>query len=276
MNAASQLSAAGAGTIRFAVLPGQPQRQFYVMIPSSAKPNGPLLIVVHGISRRAIEQIGSFAGHARQIGLTLIAPLFERAEYGQYQQVIDSRGNRADLALFEMVDAIASQTGCDGQRFHLFGFSGGAQFAHRFAMLHPQRVRSLSIAAAGWYTMPNADLPYPYGIGTHPLPNGAFHLERFLSIDRHVFVGSADRVRDDSLRSSEKLDRLQGTSRLERAQRWIAAMDGASETASVQPDSSTFEILAGVGHSFASATRRRALPRRVLNKIFGDLQVNGG
>lgn len=38
-------------------------------------------------------------------------------------------------------------------RFHLHGFSGGGQFAHRFFYLHPHRLASLSVGAPGRTTL---------------------------------------------------------------------------------------------------------------------------
>lgn len=261
-------------SIRFCTLPGSPLREFYLLVPATVQPGGPLLVLVHGISRRAVEHLTRFARLAEGLGVTLIAPYFAKSQFGQYQQVIDRSGNRADTALLDIVDAVASSTDCDGEKFHAFGFSGGAQFAHRFAMIHPDRVRSFSIAAAGWYTMPDPEVRYPYGICTHPLPGSRFEPERFLSIDRHVFVGAADQVRDETLKSNRRLDERQGATRLERAERWAAAMDAASNEYGVWPTHSTFEVLRGVGHSFASAARRRHLPARVLSKVFGCSTVD--
>lgn len=255
-------------SVFFRALAGEPLREFYTFAPPSAQPGAPLVVLVHGISRRAAEQVASFAQEAERLGVVLVAPIFGRRKFGQYQQVIDRRGTRCDQALLEMVKSVALQTGCDGNRFHIFGYSGGAQFAHRFALLHPLRILSMSVAAAGWYTMPDQKLRYPYGIGTHPVPGEKFTPEHFLCIDRHVFVGSADNSYDAALRSSDKLNERQGTTRLERAVRWAAEMDEASEAFSVKPANSTFEILKGVGHSFSAAVRRRKLPARVLSKLF--------
>lgn len=257
--------------INFRSLDGSPLREFYEFVPSSGGSGAPLLVLVHGISRRALEQVASFAETAERLGVVLLAPLFGKPQYGQYQQVVDRRGNRCDLALLEMVNALTSETGCRGDRFHIFGYSGGAQFAHRFAMLHPARIGSMSVAAAGWYTMPDLTLDFPFGIGTHPLSSGRFQPELFLGVDRHVFVGSADNVPDESLRSTQDLNERQGRSRLERATRWAAAMNEASRQLGAYPESSTFELLKGVGHSFSSSVRRRNLPDRVFSKIASRL-----
>jgi len=254
--------------IAFRTFRGSPLREFYTYLPPTAGPDTPLMVLVHGISRRAVEQIMGFLGEAERLGVALLAPVFEKEAYGQYQQLIDRDGTRADLALIDMMEFVGSEFGFGTQPAHLFGFSGGAQFAHRFAMIHPQRVRSMSVAAAGWYTMPDPRRRYPYGIRTHPIPGATFDPRAFLRIDRHVFVGTADRYRDEALRRSPRLDQTQGTTRVERAERWAAAMDAASDLFDAHPQKSTLALLNGVGHSFAGSTRRRSLPRRVMANVF--------
>jgi len=48
------------------------------------------------------------------------------------------------------------------------GFSGGAQFAHRFAFAHPERVRAVAAHSAGSYDPPPArarHLPFLVTVG---------------------------------------------------------------------------------------------------------------
>ena len=254
--------------IAFRTFRGAPLRECYTYMPPTGGRDTPLMVLVHGISRRAVEQVMGFLDEAERLDVALLAPVFEKEAYGQYQQVIDRNGTRADLALIDMMEFLESEFGLGTQPVHLFGFSGGAQFAHRFAMIYPQRVRSMSIAAAGWYTMPDPRRRYPYGLRTHPIPGATFDPSAFLRIDRHVFVGTADRSRDEALRRSPRLDQTQGTTRVERAERWAAAMDAASELFDARPAKSTLTLLKGVGHSFAGSTRRRSLPRRVMANVF--------
>lgn len=259
--------------ILFATLAGSPLREFFYYCPRSAGPDSEILVLVHGVTRRAAEHIFRFREAADRSGVILIAPFFSKARYGQYQQIVDPRsGTRADLALFDMLDEMARRTGVSVRRLHLFGYSGGAQFVHRFSMIHPDRVQTMVAASAGWYTMPDPDRLYPMGIASHPVQGMAFAPDRFLAVDRHVFVGSEDRLRDESLRISADLDTLQGLNRLERARRWFDAMEEASHRQSVRPARSSFQTIRGVGHSFGSSARRRSLPERVMNHVFARLQ----
>ena len=93
-------------------------------------------------------------------GWVIIAPLFEKKRFGQYQQLIAKDGQTpSDKALLMLLDRLELDYALDVEQVSLFGFSGGAQMVHRFAMLHPQRVRKVYAMAAGWYMLPDADCP---------------------------------------------------------------------------------------------------------------------
>jgi pimeloyl-ACP methyl ester carboxylesterase len=261
------------GRVHFRSLPGFPRRDFFVFLPHSATSRSPVVALVHGITRNAAELIFRFSREADRLGAILIAPLFERKAFGQYQQVVDGRKKvRADLALIDMLKAVGQETGVPHDRLYLFGYSGGAQFAHRFMMLHPEKVHAIAVAAAGWYTMPDPDFAYPYGIGSHPLSGQAFDVDRFVAIPRHLLVGSEDTARGESLRTSDELDQLQGPNRLERAKRWFDAMQRTADERGIGDVPAIFTRLPGSGHSFTSAARKHDLAATVLRHF--DFSTN--
>lgn len=256
------------GRVVFQSFPGSPTREYFTYVPQCARASSPVVVLVHGITRNAAEHVFRFVGEAEKAGAILIAPLFTKQAYGQYQQVVDRHGGmRADLALFDILDAVADQTGASVKRIHLFGFSGGAQFAHRFMMLHPDRVAAIAVAAAGWYTFPDPALPYPHGIGTHPCPGSRFDPDHFLSVPRHVLVGDQDIARDEALRTSRRLDRLQGKTRVARARRWFDMMQRDSLKRRAAPPRSSLTILSGAGHSFTEAAERQNLVETVFRRF---------
>lgn len=251
------------GKLVFATAPGKPLREYYYYIPASAGPGSELLVLVHGITRNAAEYISRFRDAADAHGLILVAPLFTKRRFGQYQQVVAGRRRiRADLALFDILDEIGRMTGADTSRVHLFGYSGGAQFVHRFAMFHPARCASISVAAAGWYTMPDDRLDYPLGMA-----GMGFDKRAFLAIDRLVLVGEEDLARDESLRTSAELDTLQGPTRVARAHAWADAM--AAEAGRVRGGGGRafFEIIPGAGHAFGDPATQRVLPAAVIRLV---------
>lgn len=209
----------------------------------------PPLVVIHGYQRGAYKHALRFGRLAQKTGRTVVAPLFEARDWPRYQQAV--RRGRADLALLALMARLAGEgTIADAGEFDLFGFSGGAQFGHRFAMLHPERVRTLSIASAGWYTFFD-DARFPYGLGGKGWGEHAqARLPEFLSIPTQVLIGADDNTRDRNLRQGPEIDAQQGFDRLDRARRWTAARNRAALDLGLEATTS-IKVMANCGHSFA-------------------------
>ncbi len=209
----------------------------------------PTLVVIHGISRNAAEMATRFAWHPEFSGVNIIAPLFDRERFGKYQQLLlDSPSQtRSDAALFSLLDALGSSHGIDTQRVLLFGFSGGAQMAHRLAMLYPQRVRALCVVAAGWYLMPDPALPYPYGLKDGPAQ--ADQPCTALSVPIRVMVGNHDRRTDPNVRMDPLIVTHQGTNRLRRARSWALALRQQARAQNIAHDVEMI-VLQGGTHDF--------------------------
>lgn len=232
---------------------------YYLYVPSRIDPNARPLVVVHGISRRAHVHLTNFAPLAEMSGRILIAPLFSKARCKRYQQLV-ADPCRADKALLATLRAVAAKTGYDMGQVDLFGFSGGAQFAHRFAMMYPERVGRLAVASAGWYTLPDFEEAFPYGLASKDNGRERFRakLPDFLAIPTLVVVGEKDLVRDESLRQKPELDRRQGLTRVERAARWSQAMRQAAADRGIHAEIS-FHVLPACGHSFEDCARNGGL-----------------
>lgn len=230
-----------------APLPGVPDH--YLHIPPGHSPAAlaklPVLVMVHGISRNAAEQ----ALRASQNGLAdmvIVAPLFERRQMGRYQQLESGlAGLSADAALNNLLDWLADE-GFSTARVNLFGFSGGAQFAHRFALLHPQRVARLCVAAAGWFTMPDTAVAWPAGLDAPPLPAD---LPGLLAVPTLVIAGRGDNLRTGSLNQCPAIDRQQGRHRLARARSWTKAMQAAARASGLAP-TARLQIVPANRHQF--------------------------
>ena len=69
-------------------------------------------------------------------------------------------GIHYDEILFAMVDEVAAKYRLVSDAFLLFGFSGGAHFAHRMFILHPTRLRAVSIGAPGLVTLIDPQRPW--------------------------------------------------------------------------------------------------------------------
>ena len=236
-------------------------------IPASADGTTPVVVVVHGISRNSNEHLAVFADLAGD-HCAVIAPHFPRQSFPNYQTLgIDGNQRRADIVFDAALERLGHRTGTDIRRFHLFGFSGGAQFAHRYAMLNPGRIQSLHIASAGWYTFPETTIRWPRGLcGNGVGGEMAMNIPRFLRLPIRVYVGENDIARDGSLRTGSRIDTQQGFHRRSRAETWVRRVGELQ--GSIGPQI-TLDILPGVDHDFASACAldRGGLAAVVLDRI---------
>ncbi|HZM17575.1 MAG TPA: PHB depolymerase family esterase [Candidatus Krumholzibacteria bacterium] len=245
------------------------RQEYFLYIPSSGGQGAPLFVTVHGISRNAEEHATLFSAYAERYGVVLVAPCFTEKQHDDYQRLgRTGRGQRADFVLDSILAEVTELTGAAAAKIYLFGFSGGAQFAHRYTMAHPERIARAAIGAAGWYTFPDDQRPYPYGIGPSPeLPSLHFDPAEFLRVPIAVFVGAEDST-NESFRRSDELDRQQGVTRFERARHWVAAMRAAAAAHHLEP-LVTYEEVAGIHHSFRQFMEEGQLGDRVFGVFFG-------
>lgn len=117
-----------------------------------------LVVTVHDTERKFMEHLDGFKAFAEQHQYVVLAPLFPANLLGDGNEdgykFLREQGIRYDLVLNAMVDEVAQATGCPS-RFMLQGYSGGGQYAHRYMLLHSERVVAASVAAPGEVTLPD-------------------------------------------------------------------------------------------------------------------------
>jgi pimeloyl-ACP methyl ester carboxylesterase len=250
-------------------------QSYFLYIPGSGGSDAPLFVTVHGLARNAYEQACLFSSHCEAHGAVLVAPLFEDGARDYQRLGRSGRGPRSDAALEAILDEVVLLTGAIGTPIHLFGHSGGAQFAHRYAMAHPHRVARVVVAAAGWYTFPSRRVRFPYGIRrSRDLPDVRFDPEEFLRVPMTVIVGEQD-THSKNLRRTERVIRQQGRTRVERARRWVDSMRAAAEARRLDP-LVAFESIPGGKHTFASLMTSGGLGERVFAALFGTASTRAG
>ena len=254
---------------------GELHQRYYLYLPDDFHKTTPLLVSVHGISRNARGHALRFADFAEHYGVALLVPRFNRRLFPDFQRLgREQRGLRADHALHAMLHEVSDLTGLDTQRIYMFGYSGGGQFTHRYAMAYPEQVVAIAIGAAGWYTLPDLQFKYPYGIAPNRrLPELRFNAEHFLRIPACAFVGEQDCKRDNALRQSSQIDALQGQTRLERARCWIASMREAALTYGYDTHYQ-MEVLPNSDHSFSRSVRFGGLGERVFRFLFETCEMS--
>jgi len=250
-------------------LAGYLGQTYYLYIPRSMRKSAPLMVSIHGVSRNARQHARMLSSMAEQYGVVLLAPLFSKQQFPDYQRLGRlGHGPRADLALDRIIGEVLFLTGADRGRLYLSGYSGGGQFAHRYAMAHPERVAAVVIGASGWYTFPDNKQRYPRGIAsTKSLPSLRFDRTRFLRIPMTVIVGDKDNERDLELNKSPRIDMQQGLNRLERARNWIESMNLAATAHDIAAHHQ-LTVLPGVGHSFEQGIEVEAMNEKIFSSLF--------
>ena len=234
--------------------------------PSHGGVNGPILVSVLGNSRRWADQVAAFVPACERLGVTLLAPGVTGPAYAQYQR-LGRDDRRADVFLDRCLQEVGLMTGANPTRLKLVGHAGGAQFVHRYVMAHPHRVEAAVVVAADWYTFPDTSRRFPYGIRpTRRLPGVLFNPEAYLRVPVTVLVGSND-TQTDGLRTSPRIEAQQGPTRVERAGRWVGAMQSQA-AAHGMPSQVRFVQVPGVGHGFAEFCASGTFIERLCSDLF--------
>ncbi len=254
------------GTVTRRILAADPELPYWVYLPAGAPQPKRIMVSIHGISRNIEEHLAALRPWADEYGVALILPLFDELDFFDYQRLgRTGHGPRADIPLLGVLDEVQKIDGLDTRKIDLFGYSGGAQFAHRFAMIHPQRVSRLALAAAGWYTWPNSCMRYPFGLNIETgLENASADIRAFLQIPMCVFVGKHDVERSRSLNTSRLIDSVQGLTRRERARNWTQVIREEGLRRGI-PVKIHYELLPRTKHAFRRAVTHGGL----MGRLFG-------
>lgn len=243
---------------------------YYLYAPKKVNTGVPIFITVHGWSRNVLEHAKEFLSFAEEYGVVLVAPLFDPENFPQYQRLgHSSKKGRADRALDAVIAEVVSKTGAEPRPLYMFGFSGGGQFVQRYAMVYPEKVKRIALGAPGWFTFPDPDQHFPYGLGPNKrLPDIHPEPHRFLKVPAKVMVGDLDVHRDHHLNTSRAIDRAQGTNRMERATHWVQAMNAAARACDYKTKY-TLEILKNSEHSFTMCMENGRMGQKVFRFLFG-------
>lgn len=222
---------------------------FYLYISEKALENienAEILASIHGYSGRKNDPSGKnrvkltallWAKLADQNGWVVLSPHFDEKRFSNNYQRLNLHGkNRSDQRLHELVNEIERfLPGIKTEKLLLFGFSGGGQFVHRYALFQPERVKRAVAGGAGWYVFPDDKLPYPIGISPQSLPKSVQpKLNDLLNTKLLILVGENDgnegafkKTYVNNFRTYNLLA-LQGDGRRERAENWVASLQKVS------------------------------------------------
>lgn len=250
----------GAGMIVVPLPKSAPVKEINVWYyrPSAAENDAPIVFVMHGVGRNADGYRDSWIASAETGGFILLVPEFTKQAFPSSWEYnlgnvmtrsgfLNAREEWSFSIIESVFDQIVGSNDLKASRYDLFGHSAGSQFVHRFVFFMPAaRVRTAVAANAGWYTLPDLDVDYPYGMRGTSLDMD--HLNQALSQDLIILLGTADN--DPNGRHLRKTPEAmaQGAHRLARGENFF---NRTKKTATSINDTFNWrlEYAAGIGHS---------------------------
>jgi poly(3-hydroxybutyrate) depolymerase len=219
---------------------------------------GPLLVVIHGLTRNAESYRNSAIELAEGIGALVVAPrldaerfpttLFQRGGLLTPEGKVAPRKQWTWQVVPKLVEAVRRQEGRPDMPYYLLGHSGGGQFLVRLAGFLPTEARRIVAANPGSHLFPTRDLPYPYGFGELPKElSDDQALKHYLAQPLTLYLGTADTQKTENLDMSETANK-QGPTRY---QRGLNAFRAAEQLAKRNGWEFRWRLVeaAGVGHS---------------------------
>jgi len=234
----------------------------WTYVPSGADVrSAPILFMMHGASRNPARYLLEWAPLAEEAGIVVVAPEFAKRHFSGARGY--NRGNvsrkRGDdyipipepqwsfSAIEPLFDHVLAALGSEQSGYTLYGHSAGAQFVHRFLYYKPEaRAKRFLAANAGWYTTPEPDVEYPFGLGNAEVSEEA----RILALRKPLLLLLGDKDVNMSSRSLSKTEGAmrQGEHRYNRGVYFYQAARAQAEQDSLELGWRVKRVN-GVGHS---------------------------
>jgi poly(3-hydroxybutyrate) depolymerase len=232
-------------------LVGTPIRSVYVRVPHGATAGKyQVLLALHGMGGTGEDFSKELTEQADRYGWLIVAPTID---YGDWTNpsVVAHEDPLLISAISDYLDQLPDQLGVQTRRLVLvLGHSRGAQLAHRFAEFHPEKVLAVAALSAGTYTLPQTSGPsFPFGLKDLAQYAGhAFNQGSFSGVAFWVGVGSLD---TNAAELPRQWDSIEGTTRVQRAQAFEAAMQQLGAN-------SVLRVFGNTGHGVTSEMRQAA------------------
>jgi poly(3-hydroxybutyrate) depolymerase len=228
----------------------------HLYVPEVAASDAPIVMVMHGASRNADDYRDNWIEVAQGCDVIIAAPEFSSERFPRSERY--NLGGLADAGdeprAFDIVgalfEAVQSTYAPDTPDYVMFGHSAGSQFVHRFAMFKPDpRMRQAVGANAGWYTVPDPEIAWPYGFDDAPEIPPSFEAVAALPISLHLGTEDNDPA-GRSLRTTPEAA-AQGAGRFDRGLHmaevtgWpVTQVEGADHDNALMVPSAARELLA--------------------------------
>lgn len=215
-------------------------------------------VVMPGIDRNAEEYRDYWAEAAAGTRVLVLTPEFPEADYPgsngyNLANMLDQDGdpNPQDQWLFgaieDVFDEAKQEFALPQETYRIFGHAAGAAFVTRMATFAPDaRICHAYPANAGWYTVPDEAVKFPYGLAEAPAPGA--DLPAAFAVPMTLLLGADDTDgQDQNLRRDKPTD-AQGENRLARGQYFYDAATAKAEELGL-PLAWVEDIVPDVGHN---------------------------
>ena len=181
--------------------------EVFYHVPAAYSTSSKVVFALHGGSRDAEGVRNTMIQKSNEYNFILIAPKFSSSNfslgdgYNLGNVYVDgdnptsntlNNENEWSFSIIEpLFDSVKSSLSLENDKYNMFGFSAGAQFVHRFIQFKPDaRFDKVVAGAAGWYTVPDNSIPFPYGYDNSVLIST--NLSNLLASDLYIQVGALD------------------------------------------------------------------------------------
>ena len=260
----------------------------YYNIPPGDITTMPILFSFHGAGRNAVDYRDYWINMSNTNSFIVIAPEFSTDFYpglgDDYlmgnvfddgdNPTSESRNpeNEWTFSVIEpLFDYIKADISGNQMSYRAWGHSGGSQFLHRFLFFKPNSRLEVAVCSnAGWYTVPEVGVSFPYGIDNSELPES--NITHAFETKLIVHLGESDTNQNSSgLRHNTVVDNQQGLNRFVRGNYFFNTSEAEAEDMDV-----TFnweiDTVPNVGHN-AQQMANDALPH-ILSSALGLVNDN--
>ncbi len=211
--------------------PGNPPIKVFYAAPAAINSKTSVVVVLSGRQRNADEYLDSWVDWGAKNNYLVLSPQFDEANWPEplgynfgniatgkeATNTPNPRPKWAFTVVEQLFDNARQKFSVKADKYVLFGHSAGGQFVHRFMLFMPDNKVSLAIAAnPGFYTVPDQETVFPYGLKNSPVPVSLKDMKKWTGSKLVLMRGTADVQRTENLRQTPEAD-AQGKNRFERA-----------------------------------------------------------
>lgn len=257
-------------------------------LPQTFTPRSPVLLVIPGAGRDGDEYRDAWIESADRVGALVASLGYPEAHYDfaayhlggvvrdltlpagardsnvvriRDEDIVFTPNPEPDTWLFNDFDRVFGllkrATGSDQVGYDMFGHSAGGQILHRLVLFHPHsRAQRIIAANAGFYTLPNLDLPMIVGMAGSGVSEAT--LAHAFSRPLTLLLGEADNgdAAGGTILHTPLVDQ-QGLGRLDRGRYFFAQAEQRARAMSV-PLAWRLQTVPGVGHNFRAMSQAAA------------------